>query len=91
MTNADTLINVPLAAKSMYAIDNMKSTSILFVPVLLKSAGEEDGLLRSGEDKIVSRFLNILASWVIMVVIMSKENKEHASTAIAVCLMSSEL
>ena len=84
MTKAETLIKSILAALSTYAIDSMKSTSILFVPLL-----ESGGVLAiRGDDRIDVRFASILPNLVIIVVIKSRDREEHDMTRIAVNRMS---
>ena len=89
MTNAETLIKSMLAALSTYAIESMKSTSILFVPLLLFVDSGEGGVLAiRGDDRIDVRFASILPNLVIIVVIKSRDREEHDMTRIAVNLMS---
>ena len=76
-----------LAALSMYAIESMKSTSILFVPVLLSSERRSPN---RGEDRISVLFLSILPNLVIIVVMSTRDIDEHVITAIAVHFMSCE-
>ena len=78
-----------LAALSTYAIESMKSTSILFVPLLLFVDSGEGGVLAiRGDDRIDVRFASILPNLVIIVVIKSRDREEHDMTRIAVNLMS---